>query len=1172
MSKANISDIQIQGIVRNLSKNEVVDGQSEDLINLRFKDGSWRTSGNGKAITISNLNTTYSQLYVHTCTDYRNLLGVYNGTLYWFANIAADNETFSAVTPAKALCQVTGDIYINQTGHLLTIIDEADDFEYFVFKTGDEEYVEVNVDANGEQNSRNLYPFGNIRFNCYNPDDTPNNTDSYSIDDFYEDSITSGKISTTIKSAHERMITTLAKAKERNHFTGYFLACAAIKLYDGSYIYASNPILIAPREQANAVGNLYYYNNSVQYKVANATDSAVLSITHGDNVAGEILLNSVDQSSIFNNKVDNSKIITRPIFSGGYGVFYYDVLSSSYDPNISNCKYLSQVCSSSLIISLDNTGFLSNNSDVFKSLCIFITKEVRPFFDGVEDYKKHHSYVSDESLLPDKYEYQDPRPASGYVGYLGYSIYRPQYKTSEEIKTELSNSPFYLLREYNINEINTLINNPIVDLSDVKYNNILNNITHQDTLTYESQSRLTYLPKAIQTYNGKLHIANYETTQFHGFPLDSYMLQNMSLKVQSGSSYEGLTNLVDNNNNYLQFTTNKIVYKDNPTVPSPSGSVERAIPPEFRTNKMPLAIIITELDVGESQTQKVCRYIETPYSGDITIYGLNSLLSFPDSRAKNIIIYLFVYKMSNDNYYYGIIRKDLSPHTYINMSDYFSGDLKPFDISSAQMSTYGFNTEFINNLIKERYVEEKFPNGLKVSKTNNPFYFPVEQSYQVGNGTILAMCSNAIAVGTGQTGAAPLYVFCTDGIYALYVDQSGELAYTNARVISRDVCNHAKSVTPIDAGVVFTTDRGLMCIAGDKVEEIGQILEGDVQNYTADNWAAPKNVGKNMLTKVAELPTDLVDAKNFLQFLKDGDGAIINYNHNERELMVSNPRKYKQGDTDIPTGKSVGDDVYSYTYVLDRNNNWSRRDYSADEYVNNYPTSYRYKNGIFYKVDTEANQLAGVSEAPNKFFYLSNVIKLDTLAYKQMHRFVVRGKFDSRDLQPAEATISLSPSDVNKIIYNSGSTDNILYVQKSGTYTLTTTTGSINKVVVVKKTGSPDEYTPTNNVIEFTIADWSNVSQIRLTKSASEGSMSRLVMPNADAPIGCYVFGSYDGKQFALLGANERKGMFTDIGCQVERTDVRFFRIALAGHITGDSRIDFVEFSAIGSNLNDKLR
>ena len=83
MDREEIKAISLQGIVHNATKIGVQDGQCEDLVNLRFKDGSWRTSGDGKHVFSMNYQSnvpntsgvSYTQLFIHT-NIYRHLLGV----------------------------------------------------------------------------------------------------------------------------------------------------------------------------------------------------------------------------------------------------------------------------------------------------------------------------------------------------------------------------------------------------------------------------------------------------------------------------------------------------------------------------------------------------------------------------------------------------------------------------------------------------------------------------------------------------------------------------------------------------------------------------------------------------------------------------------------------------------------------------------------------------------------------------------------------------------------------------------------------------------------------------------------------------------------------------------------------------------------------------------------
>ena len=435
-----------------------------------------------------------------------------------------------------------------------------------------------------------------------------------------------------------------------------------------------------------------------------------------------------------------------------------------------------------------------------------------------------------------------------------------------------------------------------------------------------------------------------------------------------------------------------------------------------------------------------------------------------------------------------------------------------------------------NSLSSIKNNEEYFPNGLKVSAINNPFFFPYETTYQVGSSEIVAIMSNAVAVGTGQTGAAPLYVFCKDGIYSLMVDSSGEMTYTNARIIARDVCNNAKSVTPVDGGVVFTTDRGLMSIAGSEVVEIGSAAEGDVFDIT-DTSDKAKKIMFNAFTmqQLAEFPQTLVDNTDFLTYLK---GAIVSYNHNERELMVSNPDK-------------------DYTYVMDRNSNWSRRAFTAQEYVNNYPTSYRIdKSGKLYKVDADDNDT-------NQVYLLSNVIKLGTIAFKQAYRLVVRGYFENNEKSLLGSCV-LDPTkfydDAKKVLvldYENLDLFNKLEVGRTVYVKPSNSSGYETTAKVIRKATSPN--------------------RVQFSESIFKGSSGMYDFYELGV-LGLYVFGSYDGRQWSLIGGNEKSGKFTDIGCKIAHTDIRFLRVCLAGKLSKNTRIDYIEVSAEGSVLNGKLR
>ena len=1063
----NSQAIEIKGIVRNQTKIGVQDGQCDDIVNLRFKDGSWRVADDGKVVYQMPSDTTYSQLYVHT-NVYHHLLGVSNNKLYWFANIEADGETFANLDSPVEICDVQGDVTIVQNGHLITIISlvssdttplplatssqSEERISYAIFVTGSTEYRTLNVNANGEQTDRGLYPFGKVHLNLDCDAKTftkKRDRESEAFVDLGDNGIDVSKSDAIVpkndeKSTHAAaqiwhsdMLELFKNAKEENYFTQPFLAIVALKLYDGSYAYATAPILLSPREKYSY--GKTYFDTDTKKDISRGSSDYVAFCYQGYYIKYDENNNPVD--------ADNSTFAYSLIGTAGVRGNTDDEHAPVYC-SFAGSKALigefqtgrdmtSQVIGSSIVLTLGQLDHVIENKDIFKSVCVFVTPQVDMYDLSEEGYKRGAVLTNFET---DGKHYK-----------CGNVFYSPFIRPYEECIYELLHTNFYLLKEYAVESIEKYSNTSfVVDLSSADLKFKLNNLTAKtnDVLTSVSIDRDSFIPKTTYVYNQKLHIANYKTYQFHGYPIDSFQLNNRNVKVEKGSyAVRGvLPDLKDGVDvqyhrvNY-PFLNNSPSYDQYIQVSKDKGYCFAAIR------------VVIDTQHGD---QQVVRYIQ-PYEAHLFTNGDNAnfveslgpLLTFPDGRAKKMEVK--VISLHEGRVYCKSKTFTLTPHQYLNYAYYIDPQLKPIDLPTVGSSNgVGYDEFFANDKIElfvtpsEKNNAEDFPNGLKVSAVNNPFFFPYETTYQVGSSEIVALMSNAVAVGAGQTGVAPLYVFCKDGIYSLMVDSSGEMTYANARIIARDVCNNAKSVTPIDSGVVFTTDRGLMSIAGSEVVEIGSAAEGDVFDIT-DTSDKAKKIMFNAFTmpQLAEFPQSLIDNTDFLTYLK---GAIVNYNHNERELMVSNPDK-------------------DYTYVMDRNGNWSRRAFTAQEYVNNYPTSYRIdKAGNFYKVDVDDNDT-------NKVYLLSNVIKLGTIAFKQAYRLVVRGYFE-------------------------------------------------------------------------TVA----------------------------AKLGLYVFGSYDGRQWSMIGANERDGQFTDIGCKISHTDIRFLRVCLAGKLSKDTRIDYIEVSADGSALNGKLR
>lgn len=111
------------------------------------------------------------------------------------------------------------------------------------------------------------------------------------------------------------------------------------------------------------------------------------------------------------------------------------------------------------------------------------------------------------------------------------------------------------------------------------------------------------------------------------------------------------------------------------------------------------------------------------------------------------------------------------------------------------------------------------------SIVNNPFAYPADGVRQIGAGQVLAICSAAKPLSQGQFGQFPLYAFATDGVWALRISNTGYIE--PAQPFTRDVLVNDKSICSLDSAVVFASSRGLMLIEGSKCVCISDTLDND---------------------------------------------------------------------------------------------------------------------------------------------------------------------------------------------------------------------------------------------------------------------------------------------------------------------------------------------------------
>ena len=212
--------------------------------------------------------------------------------------------------------------------------------------------------------------------------------------------------------------------------------------------------------------------------------------------------------------------------------------------------------------------------------------------------------------------------------------------------------------------------------------------------------------------------------------------------------------------------------------------------------------IKTEIGTGENNVT-IVRSMPYSWQNTVTLKGLSPLLTFPDSRATRMTV--FVFDVSNWNTGAGKVYQKtfaLTAHDSGLFAYYLDPNLKPIELSFDTVATSTDNKVLPIELNSQVF----YMNKLKVSNTNNPFLFPDTQTYQIGDGKILNVASQSIRTSDGQFGQYPLVCFCTDGVYTLQVGD-GTVAYSRVgtpqnyeRPISKVICT-----TP--EGIFFTDGR-----------------------------------------------------------------------------------------------------------------------------------------------------------------------------------------------------------------------------------------------------------------------------------------------------------------------------------------------------------------------------
>lgn len=319
------------------------------------------------------------------------------------------------------------------------------------------------------------------------------------------------------------------------------------------------------------------------------------------------------------------------------------------------------------------------------------------------------------------------------------------------------------------------------------------------------------------------------------------------------------------------------------------------------------------------------------------IRKLSPVLAYPDYRATQL------YFLAGTS----AKKVQLKKHPFLNLAYYQDPALAGIELSADELDPTLEPTE-------ESYSVES--NKIKVSGLNNPLSFPMAQTYTVSNGDVLGLCSATSALSTGQFGQFPLYVFCTDGIYALEVGSS-DVVYSRAVPVSRDVCKNPASITSTDNAVLFATEESIMLLSGSEVANISSQVEGFLPTFLQSS---------PVINKIADIVgysalLSTVEFRNYIQQAK------IGYEYNNKEIIVSNKD-------------------YGYSYVFNmKSAAWHKISESVDTFLNSYPECFAYKpDGGVYNIYNPKRTV-------NNILLVTKPVKFGTLTHKRLLQTAIRG-------------------------------------------------------------------------------------------------------------------------------------------------------------------------------------
>ena len=855
--EGNRQIIAFRGIERARTDNKAEQGAMEEVINMLPRNGSYRPY-KGKGINVPYINGA-SMIRVHKTSNGDNIIIVkYDGNIYWGNKdkYESGEEEYSLITDEYNGGEIRdlhfmGNILIIEGTNKIryfTFRDTNDGLNYEITESGTQHKklpsISFKVDA-GIFDGSNTY--GSYRARDWN--DAASEHDRYSDEEAKNILGNSGLAGL--------MMQALGEARSSGGITGYVVVGCAYHLRNSSsdvkYVQAGPLVLLGAPERYRRDEHTF----RIKSQIPTIEEEEIItdSIIDGSDILEPGIINiqamadnlsniSLDDKSadklVENNSCqliqggDSVKRIRLPYVWGTKYLRYNSDFSNNHWHLLSEAYAVGNVLKYKISEDIDES--MRNTYD---KVSIFMSRIIPPY--------KELDESNNQNILNTGDEYNDCRIwsfTSMNTSMFGSSSFIPKMKTMTEISDEIKSIvTLYKIKDIDFDDIKS---SGWIDV-DLSGGRLESYEQTEDILPVSSfYNSNTETVGSVFLYNRRLHLydnktirkiqTNYESSIYNGGDGQDYSSDYRNVVGRQGFDY------ID------------IIYH-----------------------------IVVELRNGS-------RSVDTFTSDKLC---LNGLLTIANSDAKSITIIKKARAIKNGiiGWYKGNTTFDEIRTTYGGeLGCVLTSDLSPLDIELAECSL-GEWMQVPNEILSD---DDNINHSNQVKYATDSDTIAIGTNQQlVGNGKIIGMARMGISMSQDNFGNYPLICFCTDGVYALGVDTTGETVYTTCTPVSRMTCISREMICEIDSGIVFGTEMGLVLLSADGVNFITTLINGEPKNKPQDDMSKGSGlyIYKNSINhpQLTEL-NNAISQEDFIKYINI-EGCKLSFLPKLNSILCYNPTK-----------------------------------------------------------------------------------------------------------------------------------------------------------------------------------------------------------------------------------------------------------------------------------------